>query len=285
MIDSFTYFNEQDIFFLRLEYLNPYVDKFVIVELDTTFSLQPHTKTFDSVYSKLPTDIKSKIVYNFITVDPDKVRYEGKAGDIDYKNKSRIIDLYMRNGKMELVKSISSTGYFMMSDIDEFWDPKKIKEAKQMIDNKGSMCWKQDMRSAFIDWKSGIEYWHGTKGSTIDQVDIDTVTQNFYVSKGKSEGYYKDKIVEGGWHFTLMGDAKTKSEQISAKREGPSWEEKLNLTSEQISFGILNDKYNTVVKKGKMRVRVVPENYKLDPVLYDLSKKYTGLWSNGIKPI
>jgi hypothetical protein len=56
--------------------LNPYVEKFVIVETDTTFSLLHHPKTFDKVYSKLPEDIKKKIVYHYLEVDKNFITFK-----------------------------------------------------------------------------------------------------------------------------------------------------------------------------------------------------------------
>ena len=284
MIDSFAYFNEQDILFLRLDYLAPHVDKFVIVELDTTFSLYPHRKMFGKVYKKLPNEIKSKIVYEFIEVDKNLIQYTGEVGSIDYKNKSRSIDHIMRNTKMELVKSISKDDYFMMSDIDEIWNPNQVVQAKQLIDNYGKMCWEQDMRSGFIDWKSHIESWFGTKGSTVDAIDQTNAVAELYVPKGKSKAFYENKILKGGWHFTLMGDVQTKTQQIIAKREGPGWERKLQMPSNEISNKIFENKYNSIVKKKAMRVNKVQESQGLDPVLYTIAKKYTGLWSKDLSP-
>lgn len=283
MIDSFAYFNEQDIFFLRLEYLSPYVDKFIIVELDTTFSLLPHEKMFDRVYKKLPIDIKNKIIYEFIEVDKTAIKYDGVAGSADYKNKSRLIDNIMRNKKLELIKTVSHNDYMMMSDIDEFWDPRKLNDAKKLIDMHGRMCWKQDFRSGFIDWRSVSEWWPGTKGSTVDQCPID-VCRDFYISKPKCWGYYAESMLEGGWHFTMMGGEETKSNQISAKREAPGWFDKLKLTPDQISKGMMLGNYNNVLKKSKMKVNKISEDSNLDPQLYSISKKYKSLWSRGINP-
>ena len=38
LIDAFTYFNEKELVELRLKYLNPIVDHFVIIESNITFT-------------------------------------------------------------------------------------------------------------------------------------------------------------------------------------------------------------------------------------------------------
>ena len=46
LIDSFTFFNEYEILDFRLRLLYPYIDKFVIVESDHTFSGKPKPYNF-----------------------------------------------------------------------------------------------------------------------------------------------------------------------------------------------------------------------------------------------
>jgi len=286
IIDTFPYFNETDLFFLRMDYLEPHVDKFVIVELDTTFSLQPHEKMFDKVYSKLPAHIKNKITYEYIELPQHHFENPGEPGSAEWKNKSRIIDVYMRDTKAQLAHSLgTSDDYVFMQDIDEFWEVKKLKRAIKLIDEKGSMGWKQDIRSGFIDWQNKDSAdWVGTKGTTIGNLPKENVTADFFVSKSKSARHYSDRLVEGGWHFTLMGDEKAKSQAVAAKRETPGWVDKIGMSPDQIAKNMVSNNYNSVLKKAKMRVTEVKESYGLEPVLYALAKKYDSLWSNDLTP-
>ena len=285
MIDSFTYFNETDLFFLRVEYLSPYVDHFVIVELDTTFSLLQHNQMFSRVYKQLPEDIKRKIVYEFINVESSIRDYNGEAGDVEFKNQSRNIDHIMRNSKARLIKQIGHPSeYMFMSDIDEIWDVSKLYQAKHLIDQHAKMGWMQDMRSAFIDWRNPVAQWVGTKGTTVGWLPEENVTGNFYMSKGKCVGHYADKTLVGGWHLTMMGNQQAKAEAIAAKRETPGWEKKLNLTSDEIASGMMNNKFNSVVKKGKMRVEKVEPCAGLTEEFYKIAKRFPNLWSGDLTP-
>lgn len=282
MIDSFLYFNEVDLFYLRLNYLDPHVDKFVIVETDTTFSLQNHPAHFDRVYKYLPDHLKKKIVYDYLVIDKDALQFSGDVDGEDYKEKSRVVEVAMRDRLADLIRAESKDDWVAMSDIDEIWDARYLNEAKHLVDQHGKMFWAQDFRSAFIDWRMIYGRWPGTKMTRVDILPVPTT--DFYPSKNKTWGHYGDAKLEAGWHFTMMGGQKIKQEQISAKREGPGWEKKLQKSAEQISQAMVENQYNYVVKKKKMRVDKIPEDEGLDPSLFLIAKQYPDLWSGKLKP-
>lgn len=283
MIDSFLYFNEHDLFFLRLEYYEKYVDKFIIVETDTTFSLQHHPRQFDLVYNKLSDNLKKKIIYSYLEIPRDQIQWNGDPlVDESYKEKSRIVEVSMREELGRILRSEGGTDWMAMSDLDEFWDPRELDNAKKLIDQYSKMFWAQDFRTAFIDWQMRYGRWPGTRMTRVDILP-DPIT-DFYGSKNKTWGSYGDAMLEAGWHFTMMGDQAMKQQQIAAKREGPGWKHKLNKSYEQISSAMLNNDYNSVVKKKKMRANKIVENEGLDPELYDHAKKFKSLWSGKLTP-
>ena len=205
MIDSFLYFNEEELFFLRVEYLNPYVEKFVIVETDTTFSLLHHPKIFDKVYNKLSEEIKKKIVYHYLEVDKNFITFKGNNyDDPAFKNSSRYVEQQMRNSLASVVKSTASTGWMSMSDLDEIWDTRYLEQAKKIADQYGKVFWAQDSRVAFIDWQPCLGRWPGTKTCRIE--NMPDPIQILYPSKNKTWGSYGDAKIEAGWHFTTMGN-------------------------------------------------------------------------------
>ena len=56
LFDCFTYFNEEKMLEFRLEYLNSFVDYFVICESAFTFSGKPKDFTAQNVIDKMPHD-------------------------------------------------------------------------------------------------------------------------------------------------------------------------------------------------------------------------------------
>lgn len=277
MIDSFLYYNEQEIFFLRLQYLNAHVDKFVIVETDTTFSCQEHPAQFDLVYRQLPPDIKNKIVYHYLTIDKSQFLPDQEH----YKDNSRYVEREMRNQLARMIRAESQNDWIMMSDLDEFWDARYLDQAKQLVDQHGKMFFAQDNRTAFIDWRMDYDRWPGSRFTRVD-IMPDPI-QKFYMQKKKTWGNFNNVYLEAGWHFTLMGDAKMKAAHIESLREGPGWIDKLKKSSDEIAQGMLSGNYNSVVKKGAMRATKVGVA-DLDPALVSLARQYPVLWSGNLTP-
>lgn len=282
MIDSFLYFNEENLLRLRLEYLNAHVDKFVIVETDTTFSLRHHPAQFDTVYKTLPQDVKNKIVYHYLEIDKTEIAYSGDFDGDEFKIKSRYVEVAMRESLTSVIKTVSNIDWLMMSDLDEFWDPRFLDQAKELVDKHGKSFWAQDIRTCFIDWKMRYGKWPGTKTTRVDIMP--TPTTNLYCSKNKTWGHYCESVVEAGWHLTMMGTQEMKSQQISAKREGPGWQKKMQKTADQISEAIFSNDWDSVSKKKKMRAIKVDPTEDLDPALYNAARKYSELWSGDINP-
>ena len=279
MIDSFLYYNETDLFFLRLDYLDHYVDKFVIVETDTTFSLKPHAAQFDRVYQQLPDSIKNKIVYYYLEIDKSQISNPDPEA---FKDQSRYVERMMRQAVANVVNSVSSSDYVMLSDLDEFWDPAYLDQCKNIIDQRGSMFWAQDLRSGYLDWqRDGYGRWPGTKSTRLDILP-EPMTE-MYCSKNKTWNKFGDAKIEAGYHLTMMGNANTKKEHIDSLREGPGWQHKLGKTSEEIAQGMTTGNYNSVVKKGKNRVTKIG-TAGLDSRLIDCAKKYPALWSGNLGP-
>lgn len=282
MIDSFLYFNEENLLRLRLEYFNAHVDKFVIVETDTTFSLLHHPAQFHTVYKTLPQDVKNKIVYHYLEIDKTEIAYSGDFDGDEFKIKSRYVEVAMRESLTSVIKTVSNIDWLMMSDLDEFWDPRFLDQAKALVDKHSKSFWAQDIRTCFIDWKMRYGKWPGTKTTRVDIMP--TPTTDLYCSKNKTWGHYGESVVEAGWHLTMMGTQEMKSQQISAKREGPGWQKKMQKTADQISAAIFSNDWDSVSKKKKMRAIKVDPTEDLDPALYNAARKYSELWSGDINP-
>lgn len=273
-IDSFLFYTEPVLARMRLEYYADVVDRFVIVEADRSFTMQPHAAEFDAVYRDLPDDIKRKVVYEYIQIDPEPVK------DADSKSQGRHVERESRQHSHRLIKDITTTGVLAMNDVDEFWDRRLLPQALAMIDRAGKMCWRQEYRVCFIDWVGRLQGWPGTKMGLIESLP-DNIME-FYCSKNKSWSVFAE-ILTGGWHLTIMGDAASKGKQISAKREGPGWEQKIGKSSQEISNTVFANGWNTVVKKSKMKADKVGVKA-IDPNLVDIAQRYPVLWSGSITP-
>lgn len=115
--DCFTFYNELDLLKIRLEILNPYVDKFVIVELNKTFRGLNKPLNF-----QLHIDEFEKYIDKIIYITPDDIpEYKGD-GDWTIEN-------FQRNSIMLGLKGCKPDDIIMVSDLDEIPAPDIFKNS------------------------------------------------------------------------------------------------------------------------------------------------------------
>ena len=74
LIDAFTYFNEKELVELRIKYLNPIVDYFVVVESNITFTGKEKKWNFPEVLKSNLKDFSNKIQYHQLNIKIDEIK-------------------------------------------------------------------------------------------------------------------------------------------------------------------------------------------------------------------
>ena len=211
--DCFMYFDEDVVLDVRLNYLNEYVDKFVIIEAEYNHKGEKRKSKFDI---KKFHKFKDKIIY--LLVDQEAPFIE-EINDLDSKNKKdgKLImnalkrENFQRNNIAVGLKEAVDEDWIIISDIDEIPNLKdnnleNIKSPiiffKQLmmyykfnliLENYpwvgSKACKKKDLKSP--QWLRNI------KDRAYSWWRIDTI---FSDTK-----YIKIKIIEnGGWHFSYL---------------------------------------------------------------------------------
>ena len=111
--DCFPFFNELDILKLRLNILDPYVDRFVIEEATTTFSGQPKELCFEK-NKDMFKEFLHKITYIVVDENPTDVNAFER-------------DVFQKNHLIEGLKDATDKDIIMLSDCDEIPSPKALK--------------------------------------------------------------------------------------------------------------------------------------------------------------
>lgn len=282
IIDAFTFLNEVDLVKARFEYLHEKVTDFIVVESNQTWRHQKNKPFFDKVLKHLPDHIKNKIHY-VVASWPDSWLEDAQGVQEKWvENGTREHALY------EMKKWADPEDWVIMNDLDEFWEVEKWQEAVDLYNTHGQIVWNHENRTCFVDWHTpGIPRWPGSKMAKFK--DINTMAE-FYCSKNKalrgwSEGqktlFYP---IDGGWHFTKMGDAETKAKSMGSIREWRTWEPKINKSPEEAAREIMFGKgWNSVAKKGKMKAAYKGEEG-LSPKILQVLKPVDIFWSKGLKP-
>ncbi len=213
VFDCFMYYNEDTILDVRLNYLNKFVDYFVIVE--STFNHKGQKKELNFDIKKF-SQFKNKIRYYILDDQPKDIEAIDINDSEDVKNSKYILngyrrDHFQRNHIIEGIKDAQENDIIIISDIDEIPKLKNINFEKlknKLIFFKQKMCYyKFNLFQKNYDWVGSRACIKSMLLSPQWLRDIKAKSYPFWrldllFSKKK---YSSIQIVnDGGWHFSYL---------------------------------------------------------------------------------
>ena len=214
--DCFMFSDENELLDLRLNSLNKYVDKFIIVEAAYLHNGQSKKLNFNINMFK---EFKEKIEYIVVKSNPPNLNLEKINETIQEQEKRKIInsilrDHYQRDQITAAVQNLEQNDIILISDLDEIPNLNNINFEK--MDNQ-LLIFKQKM----FYYKLNLNYenfiWYGTKAIKKKYFKSAQWLRNIknkkypiwridtFFSKKK---YNNIKFIEdGGWHFTCIKSA------------------------------------------------------------------------------
>ena len=211
IFDCFMYFDEEIVLETRLNYLNPYVDYFVIVE--SSFTHRGEVRELRFNIDKF-AEFKDKIIYKVYNQIPDKVEEILKNDDENIKSHKYIMNAVyrenaQRNYLLEGLNEAQDDDLILISDVDEIpnFENFNLDTIKEKI-----ILFEQDMFYYKFNLKLPNIKWIGTKACKKKYFKNPQWLRNikdrkypFYrIDTLFSNNKYIDvKIFKnGGWHFT-----------------------------------------------------------------------------------
>jgi len=211
--DCFMFYDEEMILDLRLNYLNNYVDKFVIVESSYTHSGKKRKLLFDI---KKYENFKDKISYIILNDQPKDLFEINQKDSFDKKNSKYILNALkrenlQRNTILKGLKEASVDDIIIISDVDEIpnLQENNLKEIKNKI-----ILFKQKFYYYKFNLKLESFDWHGTKACKKKDLISPQWLRNIKDKKYSvwrfdtlfSKKKYQDIVFleNGGWHFSNM---------------------------------------------------------------------------------
>ena len=215
--DCFMYFDEDVILDLRLHYLNPYVDKFIIVESKFTHSGQKRDLLFDINKFK---KFENKIIYLIQDHEPDGIEIINDQDTDNEKSSKSILNAakrenYQRNYITKGIENADPEDIILISDLDEIPNLEKINF--KIIKKKLIFFQQKIFYYKFNLWLNTVN-WVGTKvckkKDLISPQWIRNIKDRTYpfwrfdilLSQNKYRNIYFVK--NGGWHFSYLKNAK-----------------------------------------------------------------------------
>lgn len=172
IVDIVLYNGEEDLFNLRYDILEPYVDEFVVIEFDKTFSGNPKQAH--------PINL-SKVSYHFFTQIRDLSPNHPPAFAMEYNQREMM---------KECLTHLNDEDVVFMGDVDEIWNTDAIKRAN-------GIKLRLKVYSYYLNNRSSEDFVLGP------------VKDSWKAWKGHSFNYQRSyaPLTEDylGWHFTSMG--------------------------------------------------------------------------------
>ena len=193
--DCFQYFNEEHIVDLRLNILNDFIDKFIIVESTVDHQGQAKKLNFDiNKYKKF----KNKINYIIVEDTPNQIKKSHKGGE-------SLVEKYQRNSIVKGLNRAEDTDLIILSDVDEIPDLNKLNE----FDKNKYAVFSQKMFMYKMNFLNLNENnWHGSRMCLKKNLKSPQWLRNL---KFKEYPFWRiDKIrnlqviENGGWHFSYL---------------------------------------------------------------------------------
>ena len=221
--DCFMYYDEDTVLDIRLNCLDAYVDKFVIVESKFTHSGKKRNLLFDINQFKR---FKDKIIYLALDDEPREIETVYDKDDEDLKSFKYIENAlkrenYHRNYISRGLSDADAEDIIMVSDADEIpnlgkLDLKKIKN-KLIFFQQKMFYYKLNLYIDSFNWfgtkackKKDLispQWLRNIKDRTYPLWRIDTL-----FSKLKYQNIYF--VNDGGWHFSNIKNAKAIQEKL-----------------------------------------------------------------------
>ncbi len=213
IFDCFMFYDEEMILDFRLNYLNEYIDKFIIVESSYTHSGKKRDLIFD--INKF-TKFKEKISYIVLDEEPkDLFKIHGNE-EFNKKNSKYILNALKRENLQRnyIVKGLedaSPEDVVIISDVDEIPNLEdndlKILKNKIILFNQKFFYYKFNLKLQSFDWygskackKADLispQWLRNIKSKKYGFWRLDTI-----FSKTKYQDIFFAK--NGGWHFSNM---------------------------------------------------------------------------------
>lgn len=271
--DCFMYMNEDVVLDLRLNYLDSYVDFFVIVESKYFHNGNKKNLNFDiNKFLKF----KEKIIYLVLDVEPNDIEVVKETDSEKVKNSKHILngmrrDFFQRNFITNGLKECRDEDIVLISDIDEI--PKLENFNINTIGND-IVFFKQKMFYYKFNLCSTLIEWFGTRACKKKNLKSPQWLRNL---KPKQYPFWRFDIFfssnkvkklrfidDGGWHFSYLNTA----EQIENKLKNYAhyWEFNLSsmtlnnikerLQSKKSVYNLLTDMTNSKFNSGQQLEKV-----------------------------
>lgn len=211
VIDVITYNGEVELFNIRYNILKDYVDEFIVVEFDKTFSGKSKPWYFEQIKDKY-----EKIRF-YPTKEEEYKKYYEEASKSPSTEYGRGADHWktefmQKESIKKALTHLNDDDIVFIGDCDEIWDPEIVKNrAKYKVTKPLRLkllvyTYFLNNRSSEEFWGTLVSYWDWIKDKSLNHLRSNTILKT-------THGGY------GGWHFTSLKDGLRRKLEDSYTKE------------------------------------------------------------------
>ena len=211
LIDAFTYFNEKELVELRIKYLNPIVDYFVVIESNITFAGKKKNWNFPDVLKNKLKEFSHKIQYHQLNIEISEIQNEESwiIDDIKGDDFWRI-ENFQRNYIKKACNKFSEDDILIISDLDEIPSIKKLNFILSSDFKKISpIALEQHLFHLDCNYLR-LESWRGSIVTTMKICNSNS-PQKFRRLRNRISHF-----TDGGWSFSSFGGYERVKEKIES---------------------------------------------------------------------
>lgn len=274
LVDSFMFFNEIEIAYLRIKELYDSVDYFVINEATKTHQGQKKQLIFNN--DKRLQEFKEKIIYNPIDLDGrfdelmPKYFPDAKIGAKEHEQRIRLFD------QIEEL-SLEDDDIIMISDCDEIPNKYIFQDLKDQSKTNTLIALNQMFFVHYINIYTDKNV-TGTVATKYKYLKfINSQCHNMGLQILRRDKDFIPRIENGGWHYSYMGGPISVSQKVVSTYDG-------NLNSPWGSEASAKLLIDTAIKENKspfsqMPTRMVDLNNNIQVLNFITAKN--GSWTTG----
>jgi beta-1,4-mannosyl-glycoprotein beta-1,4-N-acetylglucosaminyltransferase len=249
IFDCFTFFNELDLLELRMKFLGSYVDYFVIVESNITFSGLPKPYHFSNNINRFKA-WKHKIIYIPIEQSAAGLVFEEQK-NYNPESPSWKLEYEQRNALAQASSLMKESDMVLLSDLDEIPTVWGIKKALQMS-TPAAFSLLFHVHYLNCQHSKDLRWWKGCIMATAKQFK-EITPQGL---RAKRDIY--PSLPEAGWHFSFMGGVEKIQQKLQSFAHTEYSIEDFTAT-QHIEQAVLTGK--DVLKRDGIKLKYVPLSY------------------------
>jgi len=218
--DIFSFNNELDMLDLRLNILDPYVDKFVLVEAAKTFSgidkplyYEDNKERFEKFHDKIVhyRVLDSPTAFDDPNCDQEILQMALNSDTVTREHICWFIEFYQKESIKKALINLNDDDICIISDVDEIWN------YNISLSPNGEEIWKPLINNCYIEYlnvktNENWTYFTGPIITRYENIRNNNPMCHLRVLK-KFQHLYKF-IENGGWHFNALGGIQKKIEDF-----------------------------------------------------------------------